>query len=100
MSFVDDSNLQYINLNAKMFEFINYDTKELNIQSISIILPSNALAYIRAITIPYSPIEYCEVSLKMGNSLFKSTTWAMRKLLVHHIHKIFNWIWKLNLLSK
>ena len=71
ISFVDDSNLQYINLNAKMSEFINHDTKELNIHSISIILPLNMLVDIRAITIPYSFIEdiILWVSLKMGNSL-------------------------------
>ena len=38
-------------------DFINHNTKELNFHSISTILPLNVLANIRAILIPYSPIE-------------------------------------------
>lgn len=54
VSFEDDSNLQYINLNAKVYDFISHETKEWNIYSISSI---NVVANIRAIPIPYSHME-------------------------------------------
>ena len=57
VSFVDDNNLQYINLNVKVNGFINYETKEWNINSVSTILPLNAIADIKAIPVPYIPIE-------------------------------------------
>ena len=54
--FVDDNNLQYINLDAKVNDFINHETKEWNINLISNILFPNAIAN-KAIPIPCSPIE-------------------------------------------
>ena len=41
----------------KVYDFINHETKEENTHSISIILPQNVLLEIKAILIPYSPIE-------------------------------------------
>ena len=55
VSFVDDDNLLCINLDAKVHEFINHETKEWNISSVSTIIPESVLAYIKAI--PCSPIE-------------------------------------------
>ena len=49
--FMDENNLQYINLDAKMYYFINHETKEWNIHSISSFFPLNVLADIRAIFI-------------------------------------------------
>ena len=39
VSFMDENNLHYISLDAKVHDFINHDTKEWNIHSISSILP-------------------------------------------------------------
>ena len=98
VSFVDDVNLQYINLDAKVNDFINYETKEWNVNSVSTILPPNAIADIKAVHIPYSPIEnkFYWVYSQDRKFTLKSATWAMRKALVHPRHKILNWIWKLN----
>ena len=70
--------------------------------STSKILPLNVLADIRAIPISYSLVDdriLYDFS-QDGKFSLKSTTWAMRKSLVHHKHRILNWIRKLNLLSK
>ena len=40
-----------------LYDFINHDTKEWNIHSISTILSLNVLANIRVIRIPYSSME-------------------------------------------
>ena len=39
VSFMDEHNLHYISLDAKVYDFINHDTKEWHIHSISSILP-------------------------------------------------------------
>ena len=57
VSFLDENNLHYINWDVKVHDFLNQDTKEWNLQVISTFLPSNILAYVKAIPIPYSPIE-------------------------------------------
>ena len=57
VSFIDENNLHYISLDAKVHDFINHDTKEWNIHSISSILPQNVLTDIKAIHIPWTPIE-------------------------------------------
>ena len=54
--FVDDNNLYYINLDVKVNDFINHETKELNINLVSTILSSNVIADIKAILIPCSLI--------------------------------------------
>ena len=102
VSFVDDNNLHYINLDAKVNGFINYETKEWNINSLSTILPPNTVVDIKTISIPCSPIEdrFLWGYSQDGKFTFKLATWAMQKLLIHPRHKIQNWIWKLNLLLK
>ena len=55
--FVDENNLHYISLNAKVHDFINHDTKEWNIHSISSIPSQNVLADIKAISIPWNCVE-------------------------------------------
>ena len=57
VSFVDENNLHYISLDAKVHDFINHDTKEWNSHSISSILPQNVLADIKVISIPWNPVE-------------------------------------------
>ena len=102
VSFVDDDNLQYINLGAKVHDFINHDSKEWNINPGLTILPISALSDIKTIQTPYSPIEDKILWCLSQDEKFtlKSTTWVMRKPLVHPMHKILNLIWKLNLLLK
>ena len=63
ISFVEDNNLQYIDWDAKVHDFINQETKEWNIQSISGFLPPNMLSDIKSIMIP------CGVTLKMESLL-------------------------------
>ena len=43
----------YFNLDARVYDFINHDTKELNINSVSNILPISVIADINAIHIPF-----------------------------------------------
>ena len=102
VSFMDGNNLQYINLEAKVHDFINHETKKWNIHSISNILPLNVIADIKAKHIPCSPIEDRILRGFSRDEKFtlKSTTWAMRKPSVHPIYKILNWLWKLNLFPK
>ena len=57
ISFVDENNLHFINRDAKVHEFINQETKERNLRSIVSLLPSNGLEDIKAIPIPFPPIE-------------------------------------------
>ena len=57
ISFVDENNLHFINRDAKVHEFIDQETKEWNLRSIVSFLHSNVLADIKAILIPFSPIE-------------------------------------------
>ena len=57
ISFVDENNLHYINYDAKVHGFINHDTKEWKLHSISAFFPSNILVDTKAIPIPYSPID-------------------------------------------
>ena len=56
VSFVNDDNLQCINLEAKVHEFINHETKEWNISWVSTIIQS-VLIDIKTIHIPCSSIE-------------------------------------------
>ena len=102
ISLVDCDISQYINLNAKVRDFINYDTREWNISSVSNILTLIVIVDIKAIHILCNPMEDKILwgFSQDGKSSLKSATWTMRKLLVHPKHKILNWIWKLNLLSK
>ena len=60
------------------------------------------LKNIRAILIPYSLVEDRILwgLSQDGKFSLKSDTLAMRKPLVHHRHRILNWIWKLNLFPK
>ena len=85
-----------------MHEFINHETKEWNISSVSTIIPQSVLVDIKAITIPCSPIKdkFLWGFSQDGKFTLKSATWAIRKSLVHPRQKILNWIWKLNSLSK
>ena len=84
ISFVDENHLHYINWDAKVYDFINQDSKEWNLQSISSILPLNVLSDIKAILIPSCPL--CDRifwgSSQDGKSTLKSATWAMRKPLM------------------
>ena len=94
VSFVNEDNLQYINLEAKMHDFINHETNEWNIIYVSTIIPQSVLAYIKAILIACSPIND---KLLWGFSqdekfMLKSVIWATKKSLVHLRHKILNWI--------
>ena len=57
ISYVDDDNLQYINLDTRVHDFLNHDTKEWNINSFSNILSISVVANVKAIYIPCSPIE-------------------------------------------
>ena len=57
ISFVDENNMQYINWDAKVHEFIDHDKKEWNLHSIVVFLPSNVLANIKVVPIPASPLE-------------------------------------------
>ena len=63
ISFVEDNNLQYIDWDAKVHDFINQETKEWNIQSISSFMPPNVSSDIKSIMIP------CGVTLKMESLL-------------------------------
>ena len=85
-----------------MHEFINHGTKECNFSSVSTIIPESVLAVIKAIPIPYSPIEdkFFWGFSQDGKFTLKSASWAIRKSLVHPRHKILNWIWELNFLPK
>ena len=68
-----------------MHDFINKDTKEWNLQSILTFLSSNVLVDIKVIPIPSSPIEnriFWGFS-QDGKFTLKSTTWVMRKSLIH-----------------
>ena len=56
VSFVEADNL-HVNLDAKVHDFVNHETKELNINSISTIFPLNVILDIRAIPIPCSPVD-------------------------------------------
>ena len=99
---MEENNLHYISLDAKVHDFINHDTKERNIHSISSILPQNVLADIKVISIPWNLVNDrilwgCSQD---GKFTLKSATWAMSKPFVHPKHKFLNWIWKLKLLSK
>ena len=102
VSFMDDNNLHYIKLYAKVNDFINYENKEWNINLVSTVIHPNIIAGIKTISIPYSSIEdrFLWGYSKDGKFTLKSATWAMRKPLVHPRYKILNWIWKLNLVSK
>ena len=102
ISFVDENHLHYINWYAKVYDFINQDFKEQNLQSISSILPLNVLADIKAIPIPSSPLcdrIFWEFS-QDGKFTLKLATWAIRKPLMHPRSKIPHWIWNLNLMAK
>ena len=100
--FVEADNLHLVNLDAKVHDLINHETKEWNIHSVSTILPPNVISDIRAIPIPCSLVDDRILwgFSQDGKLSLKSTTWAMRKPLVHPRHKTLNWIWKLNLLMK
>ena len=80
--------LHSINLDAKVHDFINHETKELNINSISTILPLNEISYIRAIPIHYSPVDdrILWAFFQDGKFFLKSATKAIRKPLVHPGH--------------
>ena len=84
ISFVDENHLHYINWDAKVYDFINQDSKEWNLQSISSILHLNVLSDIKAILIPSYTL--CDRifwgSSQDGKSTLKSATWAMRKPLM------------------
>ena len=56
ISFVDENHLHYINWDAKVYDFINQDSKEWNLQPISSILPLNVLSNIKAIPVPSCPL--------------------------------------------
>ena len=56
--FVDENNLHYImNWDVKVHNFLNQDTKEWNLQVISTFLSLNVLTDVKALPIPFSPIE-------------------------------------------
>ena len=57
VSFVDDNSLQNINFDVKVYDFINHETKELNIHPISRVLLLNVLVDIRVIYILCSPVD-------------------------------------------
>ena len=94
VSFVEADNLHFVNLNAKVHDFINHEIKEWNIHSIATILPLNVISDIKAISIPYCLVD--DIILwgfsKDGKFSLESTTWAMKKPLAHPKHKIVNWI--------
>ena len=76
---MEDNNVQNINIDANVHDFINQGTKEWNIHSISNILPPNVLSYIKSIPIPLSPMEdrilwgYSQD----GKFTLKSTAWPI-----------------------
>ena len=92
VSFMDDNNLHYIKLYAKVNDFINYENKEWNINLVSTVIHPNIIADIKTISIPYSSIEdrFLWGYSKDGKFTLKPTTWAMRKPLVHPRYKILN----------
>ena len=102
ISFVDENNLYFINRDAKVHKFIDQETKEWNLRSIVSFLPSNVLADIKAILIPFSPIEDRIIwgYSQDGNFNLRSATWVMRRALTHPRSKLLNWIWKSKLLPK
>ena len=63
ISFLDENNLQQINKETKVIEFINQD----NLQSIASLLPPKVIAYIKAISIPLSHDRLARISLKTTN---------------------------------
>ena len=67
VSFVNENNLHYNSLDAKVYNFINHDTNEWNIHYIFSILPQNVLVDIKAIPIPWNHVEdrILRVALKM-----------------------------------
>ena len=71
ISFVDENHLHFINWEAKVYDFINQDSKEWNLQSISSILSLSVLADIKVISIPSSPLcdRIFRPSHKMVSSL-------------------------------
>ena len=84
-----------------MYEFIDHD-KEWNLHSIIALFPSNVLTYIKAISIPSSPLEdriFYGFS-QDGRFILKLATWTIRKPSNHPRSKMLNWIWKLRLLPK
>ena len=85
-----------------MHEFINHGTKECNFSSVSTIISESVLADIKAIPIPYSPMEdkFFWGFSQHGKFTLKSATWAIRNSLVHPRQKNLNWIWELNFLPK
>ena len=85
VSFVEANNLHFVNLKAKVHDFINHETKELNTHSISTTLPLNVISYIIAILIPCSPVgdRILWDFFEGGKFSLESETWAMRKPLVH-----------------
>ena len=92
ISFVAKNNFHFINRDAKVHEFIDQETKEWNLRSIVSLLPSNVLADIKAILIPFSPIEDKIIwgYSHDGNFNLRSATWAMRKTLTHPKSKLLN----------
>ena len=102
ISFVDENNLHIIIRDAKVHDFIDQDTKIWNLHSIGSLLPSNILAYIKVIPIPFSHIEDKVIwgYSQDGNFTLRSATLVMIKALTHPRSKLLNWIWRLKLLPK
>ena len=99
VSLGEENKLQFINWDAKVHDSINQETKW-NIHIISDLLPPNVLLDIKSIPIPSNPLKIEFYGVFLGRFTFKSTTWAMRKPLVHPRNKILSWIWNLSLMSK
>ena len=69
--FVEDNNLQYINLDAKVHDFINQGAKEWNftpLQTSYLQMCYQILNQFQFLLIPYN-IELCGATLKMENLL-------------------------------
>ena len=90
--FVDENHLYYINCDAKVYDFINSDSKEWNLHSIFSILPLNVLVDIKAIPI-LSSLLFDRIFWSFSQYdkfTHKLATWTMKKPLEHARSKILH----------